>query len=65
MDIAVIFGLIIQFAPLLGFVVALFWGKRMGEPKSSYFPTAMLGVSFLASIARCLRIELREISPRI
>ncbi len=51
MDIAVIFGLIIQFAPLLGFIVAIFWGKRMGEPKSAYFPTAMLGVSFLASIA--------------
>jgi NADH-quinone oxidoreductase subunit L len=50
MSIIPILAVIVQFAPLVGFAVALFWGKRMGEPRASYVPVAMMGVSAVASI---------------
>jgi NADH-quinone oxidoreductase subunit L len=50
MSIIPILAAIVQFAPLVGFAVALFWGKRMGEPRASYVPVAMMGVSAVASI---------------
>jgi NADH-quinone oxidoreductase subunit L len=36
--------------PLLGFVILLFVGKRIGEPLSGYLATAMVGGSFLAAV---------------
>ncbi len=44
-------ALIVNFAPLVGFVVAIFWGKRLGEPKAAAVPVAALGVSFAAAVA--------------
>ena len=44
-------ALVVNFAPLLGFAVAIFWGKRMGEPRAAIAPVAALGVSFVAAIA--------------
>jgi len=44
-------ALIINFAPLVGFLVAILWGKRLGEPKAAIAPVAALGISFLTSIA--------------
>jgi NADH-quinone oxidoreductase subunit L len=49
---------VINFAPLLGFLVAILWGKRMGEPKAAIVPVAALGVSFAAAIALFVRILL-------
>lgn len=42
---------IVNFAPLVGFLVAIFWGKRLGEPKAAVAPVAALGVSFAAAVA--------------
>ncbi len=36
--------------PLLGFVILLFLGKRIGEPLSGYLATAMVGGSFLTAV---------------
>jgi NADH-quinone oxidoreductase subunit L len=40
--------------PLLGFVVLLFAGRRMGEPLAGWFATAMVGGSFLAAVVAFL-----------
>ena len=37
--------------PLLGFVVLLFLGKRIGEPLAGWFATLMVAGSFVASVA--------------
>ena len=49
---------IIIFAPLLGFLIAILWGRRMGEPKGAIAPIAALGVSFAAAVALFVRILL-------
>src|SRR4051812_38705018 len=43
--------LIATLLPLVGFVVLLFVGKRMGTPLAGWVGTAMIGLSFLCSIA--------------
>jgi NADH-quinone oxidoreductase subunit L len=49
---------IVNFTPLLGFLIAILWGKRLGEPKAAIAPVAALGVSFAASVALFVRILL-------
>jgi len=49
---------IIISAPLLGFLIAILWGRRMGEPKAAIAPIAALGVSFAAAVALFVRILL-------
>jgi len=51
-------ALVVNFAPLLGFLIAILWGKRMGEPKAAIAPVAALGVSFAAAVALFVRILL-------
>jgi NADH-quinone oxidoreductase subunit L len=36
--------------PLVGFVVILLGGRRLGDPKAGYLATAMVALSFLASV---------------
>jgi formate hydrogenlyase subunit 3/multisubunit Na+/H+ antiporter MnhD subunit len=47
---------IVNFAPLVGVIIALLWGKRLGEPKAAVVPVAALGVSFAAAVALFVRI---------
>ena len=49
---------VVNFAPLLGFLIAILWGKRMGEPKAAIVPVAALGVSFVGAVALFVRILL-------
>src|SRR5215212_7235629 len=42
--------LIATLLPLLGFVILLFVGKRMGTPLAGWVGTAMIALSFLCSI---------------
>jgi NADH-quinone oxidoreductase subunit L len=49
---------VVNFAPLLGFFIAILWGKRMGEPKAAIVPVAALGVSFAGAVALFVRILL-------
>ncbi len=49
---------IVNFAPLVGFIIALLWGKRLGEPKAAIVPVAALGVSFAAAVPLFVRILL-------
>ena len=36
--------------PLAGFLFILLFGRKMGDPKSGYFATAMVGASFLVTV---------------
>jgi NADH-quinone oxidoreductase subunit L len=36
--------------PLVGFLVILLFGRRLGDPKAGYFATAMVGAAFLVSV---------------
>jgi NADH-quinone oxidoreductase subunit L len=49
---------VVNFAPLLGFLIAILWGKRMGEPRAAIVPVAALGVSFVGAVALFVRILL-------
>ena len=49
---------VVTFAPLLGFIIAILWGKRMGEPRAAIVPVAALGVSCAAAVALFVRILL-------
>ncbi|HEV7524080.1 MAG TPA: NADH-quinone oxidoreductase subunit L, partial [Acidimicrobiia bacterium] len=47
--------------PAFGAVVLLLFGKRIGEPKAGWFATAMIGMSFVASVIAFF--ALRSLSP--
>ena len=36
--------------PLVGFLVILLFGRRLGDPKAGYFATAMVGAAFLVTV---------------
>jgi NADH-quinone oxidoreductase subunit L len=43
-------ALIVNFAPLVAFLITILWGKRLGEPKAAILPVAAIGTSFVASL---------------
>ena len=47
--------------PAFGAVVLLLFGKRIGEPRAGWFATAMIGLSFVASVTAFL--ALRSLDP--
>src|SRR4051812_20911569 len=47
--------------PAVGAVVLLLFGKRIGEPKAGWIGTAMIGLSFVASVVAFF--ALRSLSP--
>ena len=36
--------------PLLGFLVILVFGRRLGDPRAGWFATAMVAASFLVTV---------------
>ncbi len=36
--------------PLLGFLILLVWGRKLGEPAAGWLATLMVGGSFLAGL---------------
>jgi NADH-quinone oxidoreductase subunit L len=51
-----VWALVVNFAPLVGFLVAILWGKRLGEPKAAVAPLLAIGASCGASIALAVGI---------
>src|SRR6476646_8495659 len=52
---------VIPALPALGAVVLLVFGKRIGEPKAGWIATALMGLSFVASVIAFF--ALRSLSP--
>ncbi len=50
--------------PLVGFVLLLLGGRRLGDPKAGYLATAMVALSFLASIGVLAELWSRDPSER-
>ena len=48
--------------PALGAVVLLLFGKRIGEPKAGWIATAMMALSFVASVIAFF--ALRSLTPK-
>src|SRR5829696_1909475 len=56
--------LIATLLPLLGFVILLFLGKKMGTPLAGWIGTAMIGGSFVCSlVALMVWINVSKDSP--
>ncbi len=53
---------IIPLLPLIGAVVLLLFGKRIGEPRAGWIGTAMIGLSFVWTVVTFL--ALRDVEPR-
>ena len=56
--------------PLLGFVVLLAFGRRLGDPRAGWVATAAVGLSFLASFAAYVELigkegEAREVTKHV
>ena len=51
--------------PLLGFMVLVLGGRRLGEPVAGWFATAMVGGSFAATVAVFVGLVGRDAALRL
>ncbi len=61
---AVEFAWLILALPLVGFLVTILYGKRLGEPTAAYLPTAMSTGAFVVSLAIWFQLLGEEASHR-